>query len=176
MQKKNNSSIYISLLKWSFSLYFISVGLWRLKRFFYITDLSSISTECSQAVFQSQKKINQLPNVQLNKAYWEKVDFLNDPPSGRPQKYQYILEDTSGLINVFNSSQFLTSISQNIMDSCSQVSMVGFSNTRFSAVHNYGLFPKDSVKKMCPFNPSSFVIVQLTYPFGDRNWRQNGAC
>ncbi|WP_299411840.1 hypothetical protein [Acaryochloris sp. IP29b_bin.148] len=95
---------------------------------------------------------------------------MYDSPADRPRKYQYILENTSGIGNVFSSPQLMSKISQDIMDNCSDVSMVGFSDARFVADINYGFFAQSAVKKVCRPDPLSFVSIQITYPFGFRNW------
>ncbi|ABW27052.1 hypothetical protein [Acaryochloris marina] len=174
MQERTKLSICISILRWLIFVYFGAVGLWRLQRFLPLTESSSTDPSCRQAILQGEEQINQLPQVKLQKGYWDKVGFMYDPPAGRPQKYQYILEKTSGIRNVFSSPQFMSKISQNIMDNCSDVSMVGFSDARFVADINYGFFAQNAVKKVCRPDPLFFVSIHITYPFGVRNWSHDG--
>ncbi|KAI9131700.1 hypothetical protein [Acaryochloris sp. CCMEE 5410] len=174
MQKRNKLSICISILRWLISVYFGAVGLWRLQRFLPLTESLPTAASCRQAILQGEERINQLPQVKLRKGYWDKVGFMYDPPADRPQKYQYILENTSGINNVFSSPQFISKISQDIMDNCSNVGMVGFSDSRFVADINYGFFAQSAVKKVCRPDPLSFVSIHITYPFGVRNWSYDG--
>jgi hypothetical protein len=110
---------------------------------------AQISQQCRNAIASGKNRLVGVPSVKLSTGFTKFTDLGDaypDRPTGRSQRYSFVMKSSFGQKNVMNSPKFMTEISRKIFDNCPSVGIVNFGLESSGHYVAFGLFPNGQIK------------------------------
>jgi hypothetical protein len=103
------------------------------------------SVECNAVLQRSKKQIQKNRKVKVvGTVTFDISQEYKNYPNNRPLSYRFFLAG-SATHSILNSDQFLTMISQQIINKCPSISIVGFNESQTDYVISYGLLKNNII-------------------------------
>lgn len=135
--------------------------------------------ECVNAISSVENQLQSDRNLTIELSQIEKLQYYPDHPEGRPNGYGLGMSGDAAF-SVMGSPVLLNSLSTEVIDSCSSISLVEFGIYQTGNVRTFGLMGDDEVKEFqCPADyddyPKTDASGQLQFYPRDLVWGESCA-